>query len=161
MDNTDWIDFDRQHIWHPYSAIGAPSPVFPVVSAQGVRLRLQDGRELIDGMASWWCAIHGYNHPALNAAIQDQLQAMAHVMFGGLTHPPAVQLAKQLVELTPQPLQAVFFADSGSVSIEAAMKMAIQYWIAKDRDSKHRFLTLRNGYHGDCLLYTSPSPRDA
>lgn len=151
MHNADWITFDQQHIWHPYSAIGATSPVFPVVSAEGVRLRLQDGRELIDGMASWWCAIHGYNHPALNAAIHKQLQDMAHVMFGGLTHPPAAQLAQHLIELTPEPLQAVFFADSGSVSIEAAMKMAMQYWIARGQNNKHRFLTPRNGYHGDTL----------
>ncbi len=146
---NDLLSFDRSHIWHPYSAIGDELPIYPVVSANGVRLKLADGRELIDGMSSWWCAIHGYNHPALNAALKTQLEAMAHVMFGGLTHQPAVELAKKLVELTPYPLQMVFFADSGSVSIEVAMKMAIQYWNAKGQSSKQRFLTIKNGYHGD------------
>ncbi len=151
LSDLDWVDIDQRHIWHPYSAINASTPVYPVVSAHGVRLRLQDGRELIDGMASWWSAIHGYNHPVLNAAIQTQSQQMAHVMFGGLTHQPAAQLAQHLIDLTPEPLQSVFFADSGSVSIEAAMKMAIQYWIAQGHQHKHRFLTVRNGYHGDTL----------
>jgi adenosylmethionine-8-amino-7-oxononanoate aminotransferase len=149
--NAGWVDIDKQYIWHPYSAIGAPTPVYPVVSAEGVRLRLKDGRELIDGMASWWCMIHGYNHPVLNKAIQDQANNMAHVMFGGLTHEPAAQLAQRLVALTPEPLQSVFFADSGSVSVEAAMKMAIQYWITQNKPNKRRFLALRNGYHGDTL----------
>jgi adenosylmethionine-8-amino-7-oxononanoate aminotransferase len=148
-EQNDWITFDKAHVWHPYSAIGADLPVFPVVSADGVRLRLADGRELIDGMSSWWCAIHGYNHPEMNRAIQDQLGKMAHVMFGGLTHEPAAELARKLVEITPEPLQSVFFCDSGSVSVEVAMKMAIQYWHDKDRPTKQRFLTIRQGYHGD------------
>ena len=148
---ADWQAIDRQHIWHPYSALGTKTPVYPVVSAQGVRLRLRDGRELIDGMASWWSAIHGYNHPVLNAALQRQTAAMAHVMFGGLTHEPAARLAALLVEITPAPLQSVFFTDSGSVSVEAAMKMAIQYWQAKGQPKKQRFLALRQGYHGDTL----------
>ncbi|MEW8027328.1 MAG: adenosylmethionine--8-amino-7-oxononanoate transaminase [Candidatus Thiodiazotropha sp.] len=148
-ENLDWIEFDKQHIWHPYSAVGSDLPVFPVVSADGVRLRLTDGRELIDGMSSWWCAIHGYNHPKLKRAIQQQLDTMPHVMFGGLTHQPAVELAKKLVEITPGPLQTVFFADSGSVAVEVAMKMAIQYWHDKTLPEKQRFLTIRRGYHGD------------
>ena len=142
---------DREHLWHPYSAMGSDQPIYPVVSASGVRLRLADGRELIDGMSSWWCAIHGYNHPVLNAAIESQLEKMAHVMFGGLTHPPAVQLAAKLVELTPQSLQSVFFSDSGSVSVEVAMKMAMQYWHARSCPATQRFLTIRGGYHGDTL----------
>ena len=148
-DSDNWIAFDKQHVWHPYSAIGADLPVFPVVSASGVRIKLADGRELIDGMSSWWCAIHGYNHPQMNQAIQQQIQDMAHVMFGGLTHQPAADLAKRLIEITPSPLQSVFFADSGSVSVEVAMKMAIQYWHDKGLPEKQRFLTIRKGYHGD------------
>ena len=143
------LDLDREHVWHPYSAMGGSQPVFPVVSAAGVRLRLADGRELIDGMSSWWCAIHGYNHPVMNRALESQLKAMAHVMFGGLTHQPAVELAARLVELTPAPLQSVFFADSGSVAVEVAMKMAIQYWHARSESGKQHFLALRCGYHGD------------
>ena len=142
---------DARYVWHPYSAMDSGLPVFPVRSAAGVRLALEDGRELIDGMSSWWCVIHGYNHPRLNAAIETQLQDMAHVMFGGLTHAPAVSLAERLVGLTPPSLETVFFADSGSVSVEAAMKMAIQYWIARGRPAKRRFLALRSGYHGDTL----------
>ena len=142
---------DRAHVWHPYSAVGSDAPVFPVASASGVRLRLADGRELIDGMASWWCVIHGSNHPALNRAIADQTHEMAHVMFGGLTHPRAVQLAEQLVEITPDGLDLVFFADSGSVSVEVALKMAIQYWSSLGQPRKRRFVALRSGYHGDTL----------
>jgi adenosylmethionine-8-amino-7-oxononanoate aminotransferase len=140
---------DRAHVWHPYSAIGSDHPIYPVVSAEGVRLKLANGTELIDGMSSWWCTIHGYNHPEMNRALESQLAKMAHVMFGGLTHGPAVELAEKLVELTPKPLQQVFFADSGSVSVEVAMKMAIQYWHARKQPSRQRFLTIRHGYHGD------------
>ncbi len=150
--NKDWnslVEFDKQHIWHPYTSLNHPTPVFPIQSASGVRLTLADGRELIDGMSSWWAAIHGYNHPALNAAVTEQLAAMSHVMFGGLTHQPAIDLAKTLIDITHDDLQHVFFADSGSVSVEVAIKMAIQYWASQDQPKKQRLLTIKNGYHGD------------
>ncbi len=148
---SNLLESDDRHIWHPYSAMHSEIPVYLVDSAQGVRIRLSDGRELIDGMSSWWCAIHGYNHPVLNKAVHDQIADMSHVMFGGLTHAPAVELAEKLVEITPHPLTSVFFSDSGSVSVEVAMKMAIQYWNARALPNKQRFLSLRRGYHGDTL----------
>jgi len=147
--SSNWPALDHQFAWHPYSSMQSDLPIFPVVSAKGVRLKLQDGRELIDGMSSWWCALHGYNHPQLNAALQAQMQDMSHVMFGGLTHEPASRLAATLVALTPEPLQHVFFADSGSVSVEVALKMALQYQVARARPEKNRFVSLRSGYHGD------------
>lgn len=147
----DLLQRDRQCLWHPYASMVNAPPVFPVVSASGVRLRLADGREVIDGMASWWCAIHGYNHPRLNAAVEVQLADMAHVMFGGLTHEPAIALAEKLVELSPLALQKVFFSDSGSVSVEVALKMAIQYWAAEGRPGKQKMISLRQAYHGDTL----------
>jgi adenosylmethionine-8-amino-7-oxononanoate aminotransferase len=149
MSPEELLAYDTEHVWHPYAPMPATTPVHPVVSAKGVRLTLADGRELIDGMSSWWAAIHGYRHPVLDAAVTAQLGEMAHVMFGGLTHPLAVRLARSLVELTPEPLTKVFFADSGSVSVEVAIKMALQFWRSGGRAAKSRLLTVRGGYHGD------------
>lgn len=149
------LDFDKQHLWHPYTSMQDPLPVYPVTGAEGVRLRLEDGRTLIDGMSSWWSAIHGYRHPVLDAAIRTQLESMAHVMFGGLTHGPAVELGKRLVALTPAGLSQVFFCDSGSVSVEVAIKLALQYWISRQQPGKNRLLAPRKGYHGDTFAAMS------
>jgi adenosylmethionine-8-amino-7-oxononanoate aminotransferase len=145
----DLLKADRAHVWHPYGPMPGRADPFLVRSAAGVRLQLADGMELVDGMSSWWAAIHGYAHPVLDAAVHDQLGRMSHVMFGGLTHEPAVRLARRLVEITPEPLQHVFFTDSGSVSVEVAIKMCLQYWRSLRRPGKHRLLTWRGGYHGD------------
>lgn len=149
------VDFDHRHIWHPYTSMDEPLPVYSVTRAEGVRLILEDGTELVDGMASWWSVIHGYNHPGLNAAVTGQLANMAHVMFGGITHAPAVELAKKLVALTPTGLEKVFFADSGSVAVEVAIKMALQYWINQDETGRKKLLTIRQGYHGDTFAAMS------
>jgi adenosylmethionine---8-amino-7-oxononanoate aminotransferase len=145
----DLLAADRAHVWHPYGPMPGRVDPLLVCSAAGVRLHLADGTQLVDGMSSWWAAIHGYAHPVLDAAVRDQLARMSHVMFGGLTHEPAVRLACRLVEVTPAPLQHVFFADSGSVSVEVAIKMCLQYWRSQGRPGKHRLLTWRGGYHGD------------
>jgi adenosylmethionine-8-amino-7-oxononanoate aminotransferase len=146
---SNLLERDRSYVWHPYGSMSAEQAIFPVKSARGVRIKLTDGRELIDGMSSWWSAIHGYNHPVINQALTEQLKDMAHIMFGGLTHQPAVDLAEQLVKITPESLKTVFFVDSGSVAVEVAMKMAIQYWYAKKQPEKQKMLTIRHGYHGD------------
>jgi adenosylmethionine-8-amino-7-oxononanoate aminotransferase len=145
------LELDAQHVWHPYGPMPGRVPPLLVSSAAGVRLTLADGRELIDGMSSWWAAIHGYRHPALDAAIERQLGSMSHVMFGGLTHEPAIALARRLVEITPEPLQHVFFSDSGSVAVEVAAKMALQYWVSAGVRGKHKLMTWRGGYHGDTV----------
>ncbi len=150
-----WRSGELRRVWHPYAPLqGAPEPL-PVDSAEGVHIQLADGRRLIDGMASWWCMLHGYRHPALDAAVREQLGRVAHVMFGGLTHRPAAELAEQLVALAPAGLARVFFSDSGSVSVEVAIKMAVQYWQALGQPQKHRLLSVRGGYHGDTLAAMS------
>jgi adenosylmethionine-8-amino-7-oxononanoate aminotransferase len=153
LDPGALLDLDREHVWHPYGPMPGRQQPLVVASASGVRLRLAapaEGRdELVDGMSSWWSAIHGYRHPALDEAARAQLDRMSHVMFGGLTHEPAVRLAARLVEITPEPLRHVFLADSGSVSVEVAVKMCLQFWRSLGRPDKHRLLTWRGGYHGD------------
>lgn len=149
LSTTELNELDREYLWHPYTSFTNPSPVFPVRRAQGVHIELADGKKLIDGMSSWWSVLHGYNHPAINKAITDQLHQFAHVMFAGFTHEPATKLAKTLVDITPPGLNKVFFSDSGSVAVEVALKMAIQYWHSQGEAQRTTFLALKKGYHGD------------
>jgi len=153
--SPDWLAFEQNHVWHPYASMREASPVYAVKKASGVCLEFYNGQRVIDGMASWWCAIHGYNVPELNAAMEGQLKKMSHVMFGGLTHAPAARLAERLLEITPANMNHVFFADSGSVSVEIAIKMALQFWQARSKKNKNRLLTIRGGYHGDTFAAMS------
>lgn len=149
ISSHDITRLDRAHVWHPYTSFTNPGMITPVSHAQGVNLHLADGSVLIDGMSSWWSTLHGYNHPVLNQAVIDQVEKMAHVMFAGITHEPAVKLASTLAQITPEGLNKVFFSDSGSVAVEVALKMAMQYWHAQGQPQRTTFLTLKRGYHGD------------
>lgn len=153
--HTENLAFDKNHIWHPYTSMSEPLPSYLVDSAEGVNIKLASGESLIDGMSSWWSVLHGYNHPVLNDALIEQSSKVSHIMFGGFTHQPAISLCEKLVEITPNGLDKVFLSDSGSVAVEVAIKMSIQYWQSQNQGNKHKLLTVRNGYHGDTFAAMS------
>src|SRR5579884_3871940 len=144
-----WLDEGLRHIWLPYAQMKTTAPPLPVVGAEGCRIRLADGRELIDGISSWWTACHGYRHPHIEKAVKHQLETLPHIMFGGLVHGPGLTLARRLADIAPASLTRVFFSDSGSVAVEVALKMALQYWLNRRQPTRNRFLCFRHGYHGD------------
>lgn len=155
----DWLDFDRNHLWHPYTSMKDPLPCYPVVGGHGVYIKLADGHELLDGMSSWWSALHGYNHPDLNQAAVSQIEKISHVMFGGIAHQPASELGAKLLAVAPNAFKHIFLADSGSISVEVAIKMALQYWQSSGQSEKQTLLTIRGGYHGDpftCMSVSDP-----
>ncbi len=155
-ENQAWdFDFDRQHIWHPYTSMNQAFPVIGVESADGCELTLNDGTKLVDGTSSWWACVHGYNHPKIISAMTEQLNKLPHIMFGGITHTPAIELAKKLVDMTCEPLTKVFFSDSGSIAVEVAIKMSLQYWQGVGRINKQKLITIKRGYHGDSFASMS------
>ena len=153
------LDFDARHLWHPYTNVLAPGPMHRITKAEGVWLTRDDGGQMIDAMSSWWCAVHGHRHPAITGAMHAQIDTLPHVMFGGLTHDPAIELGRKLVEMLPDGLDRIFYSDSGSVAIEVALKMAAGYWCHRGRPRKNSFIAMAGAYHGDTTGAMSAATR--